>query len=394
MITSSVVVLAAAAVPAYAAINEPTPHVAVASASVSAAAVPGQYIVTLKHTGVHSSKLSGFKRIHDYGDGFAAKLTPAQLKKVQSDPNVAAIEQDQKVHIQATSPTPSPTPSTTPPPTTPPPPKSTTQTNPNWGPDRIDQHKLPLSHSYTYTHTGAGVDAYVIDTGIDTTLSQFQGRADSVYGRKGDCEGHGTHVAGIIGSKTYGVAKGVRLHAVQVLDCNGDGEYSDVIAGVKWVTKHHAKLSVANLSLAGPKSTALNNAVTALSKSGVFVAVAAGNDSADSCKYSPASAASVEAAAASTSKDKRATFSNYGKCVDIYAPGYGIKSTYPGGTAFMDGTSMASPFVAGVAALYKSAYGQKSFGTIQTWMHDHATNNVIIHNKTSTHNRLLYKSTL
>ncbi|GAA0359627.1 S8 family peptidase [Actinoallomurus spadix] len=399
MIASSVVALGAAAVPAYAAITGPAPHVAVVSASVSADAVPGQYIVTLKRAGARSSKLSGFHRIHDYGDGFAAKLTPAQLRKVQTDPNVAAIEQDKIVKIQGTTPTPTPsaTPTTAPPttpPTTPTPPTKTTQKNPNWGPDRIDQHKLPLSHSYTYTHTGKGVDAYVIDTGIDTTLSQFGGRADSVYGGKGDCEGHGTHVAGIIGSRTYGVAKEVKLHAVKVLGCNGQGKISDVIAGINWVTKHHASKSVANLSLGGDKSTALNSAVTKLSKSGVFVAVAAGNDSADSCKSSPASAASVEAVAASTSTDKRASFSNYGKCVDIYAPGNNIKSTVPGGTEFESGTSMASPFVAGVAALYKSTYGQKSFGTVQSWIHAHATNNVIQKNKSNTHNRLLYKSTL
>jgi subtilisin family serine protease len=214
-----------------------------------------------------------------------------------------------------------------------------------------------------------------------------------VYG-SADCNGHGTHVAGIIGSKSYGVAKSVRLHAVQVLDCNGEASTSDVIAGVDWVREHHAAKSVANLSLGGSKSTALNDAVTALSKSGVFVAVAAGNENADSCKESPASAASVEATAASSSNDTRASFSNYGKCVDIYAPGVNVKSTYQGGTAYLSGTSMASPFVAGVAALYKSTYGQATFGTIQTWMTAHANNNRIKSNKASTYNRLLYKSTL
>ncbi|WP_345367112.1 S8 family peptidase [Actinoallomurus liliacearum] len=369
MIATSAVAVAAAAVPAYAAITKPSAQVAVASAAVSSQAVPGQYIVTMKRTGARLSRVSGLRHVHDFTNGFAAKLSPEQLKKVQSDPNVAAIEQDQ---IYRTT---------------------TTQTPVNWGPDRIDQRKLPLSHSYKYTHTGADVDAYVIDTGIDTTLSQFQGRADTVYG-KADCNGHGTHVAGIIGSKTYGVAKGVKLHGVQVLDCDGEGSTSDVIAGINWVIAHHAAKSVANLSLGGSKSTALNNAVTKLSKSGVFVAVAAGNDNGDSCKTSPSSAASVEAVAASTSSDKRASFSNYGKCVDIYAPGYGIKSTVPGGTAFESGTSMASPFVAGVAALYKSTYGQKTFGTVQSWIHSNATNNVIKNNKANTHNRLLYKSTL
>jgi subtilisin family serine protease len=369
VIASSAVAIAAAAVPAYLSTTGSSPHVAVVSASSSTEAVPGQYIVTMKRTGARLSRLSGLRHVHDFGDGFAAKLTPSELKKVQSDPNVAAIEQDQIVRI------------------------NTTQQNPNWGPDRLDERKLPLSHSYTYKHTGAGVDAYVIDTGIDTSLSQFGGRANTVYGGS-DCNGHGTHVAGIIGSRTYGVAKGVKLHAVKVLNCDGEGTTSDVIAGIKWVTKNHAAKSVANLSLGGSKSTALNNAVTALSKSGVFVAVAAGNENTDSCKKSPASAASVEAVAASSSSDTRASFSNYGKCVDIYAPGVNVKSTWLGGTAFASGTSMASPFVAGVAALYKSTYGQKSFGTVQSWIHSHATSGVIKKNKASTHNRLLYKSSL
>lgn len=367
VIASSAAALAAAAVPAYAAIARPAAQVAVASAATGG--VPGQYIVTMKHAAGRISALGALPVVHRFDGGFAARLTPAQLTKLRRDPNVAAIEQDQIVRIE------------------------TTQKSPTWGLDRIDERKLPLSHSYTYKHTGSGVDAYVIDTGIDTSLSQFGGRANMVYGAK-DCNGHGTHVAGIIGSKSYGVAKSVRLHGVRVLDCDGAGTISDVLAGIDYVIKHHGAKSVANMSLGGAKSTALNNGVTKLSKSGVFVAVAAGNDNANSCNESPASAASVEAVAASASNDTRASFSDYGKCVDIYAPGVNIKSTYLGGTAYLSGTSMASPFVAGVAALYKSAYGQHTFGVVQTWIHDHATTGVIKNNKTSTHNRLLYKSTL
>lgn len=366
LIASAAVACTGASVPAYAAITTPVPRVAVMSASSNG--IAGQYIVTVKHRD-RLSRMIGFPTIHRFDDGFAARLTPAQLKKMQSDPNVAGIEQDQIATID------------------------TTQQNPTWGLDRIDQRVLPLSHSYTYKHTGAGVDAYVIDTGIDTSLSQFDGRANTVYG-KTDCNGHGTHVAGIIGSRSYGVAKSVRLHGVQVLDCDGSGTYSAVIAGIDWVIKHHATRSVANLSLGGPKSTALNNAITKLSKSGVFVAVAAGNDNGNACSGSPASAASVEATAASASNDTRASFSDYGTCVDIYAPGVNVKSTYPGGTASMSGTSMASPFVAGVAALYKSAYGQRSFGTIQQWMTAHATNGAIKGNKPGTYNRLIDKSSL
>lgn len=343
-----------------------TPRVAVAMAADNG--VKGQYIVTVKHPS-QVSRVIGFPTLHRFTRGFAAKLSPAQLDKVRRDPDVAAIEQDQVMKI------------------------ATTQKNPTWGLDRLDERVLPLSRSYTYKHTGAGVDAYVIDTGIDTALSQFGGRANTVYG-KADCNGHGTHVAGIIGSTSYGVAKKVRLHAVQVLDCNGSGSTSDVIAAIDWVRKNHARLSVANLSLGGPKSKALNDAVTALSRSGVFVAVAAGNDNASACGESPASAVSVEAVAASSSTDTRASFSDYGSCVDIYAPGVHIKSTFPGGTRYLDGTSMASPFVAGVAALYKSAYGQATFGTIQKWMTAHATLGKIKSNKSGTPNRLLNKSSL
>jgi subtilisin family serine protease len=356
--------VACAAVPLSASVA--APRVAVAMAADNG--VKGQYIVTVKNPS-QVSRVIGFPTVHRFAGGFAAKLSPAQLDKVRRDPDVAAIEQDQVMKI------------------------ATTQQNPTWGLDRLDERVLPLSHSYTYKHTGAGVDAYVIDTGIDTTLSQFGGRADTVYG-DADCNGHGTHVAGIIGSTSYGVAKKVKLHAVQVLGCDGSGDTSDVIAGIDWVRKHHAARSVANISLGGPKSRALNDAVTALSRSGVFVAVAAGNDSANACGGSPASAASVEAAAASDSTDTRASFSDYGSCVDIYAPGVHIKSTYPGGTAYLSGTSMASPFVAGVAALYKSAYGQATFGTIQRWMTDHATIGKIKKNTTGTHNRLLNKGSL
>jgi subtilisin family serine protease len=364
--------IACAAIPAYAVLAHPTPHVAVVAAADNG--VAGQYIVTMKHPS-HVSHVIAFPTVHRFTNGFAARLNPAQLKKVQSDPDVAAIEQDTVMKISTTQMA------------------GTTQPSPTWGLDRIDEGPLPLSHTYSYTHTGSGVDAYVIDTGIETTLSQFGGRADTVYGGA-DCNGHGTHVAGIIGSKSFGVAKSVRLHAVQVLGCDGSAPTSDVIAAVDWVREHHAAKSVANLSLGGSKSTALNDAVTALSKSGVFVAVAAGNENADACKSSPASAASVEATAASSSSDTRAAFSNYGTCVDIYAPGVNIRSTYQGSTAYLSGTSMASPFVAGVAALYKSAYGQATFGTIQTWMADHANNNRIKSNKAGTHNRLVYKSTL
>lgn len=359
-----------AGLPAYAS-AAPEPKVTV-EAAPGGDAVPGQYIVTLKSPARTPRTLG--TTLARYADGFAARLTPSQLTTLRRDPAVAAIEQDQI--IKAT----------------------TVQKKPTWGLDRIDETALPLSHTYSYKHTGAGVNAYVIDTGIDTSLAQFGGRADVAYDALGgngkDQNGHGTHVAGIIGSRSYGVAKSVRLHSVRVLNSKGQGTLSQVIAGVNWVTKHHAGKAVANLSLGGGKSTAFNKAVTKLSRSGVFVTVATGNDGKDSCKTSPASAASVEAVGATSSKDVRPSFSNYGKCLDIYAPGVNVYSTLPGGTGFGTGTSMASPFVAGAAALYKSAYGDKSFGTIQKWLAKNATKGKVKKNKAHTHNYLLNKRSL
>ncbi|HEY7487493.1 MAG TPA: S8 family peptidase [Streptosporangiaceae bacterium] len=353
-------------------------HVRVALAN-DGTGIKGQYIVTLRSGASPVAKAAKYRWLHRFGNsinGFAARLSTTDLHRLAADRDVVSIEQD-KVY-RAT----------------------TTQSSPTYGLDRIDQRSLPLNKKYTYTSTGSGVNAYVIDTGIDTGHSQFGGRADVVYDGVGDgmngqdCNGHGTHVAGIIGSKTYGVAKSVKLHAVRVLDCTGSGTLSTVIAGVNWVAAHKAAKSVANMSLGGAKSTSLNNAVTALSKSGVFLTVAAGNEGQNACNTSPASAGWVEATGATNSKDTRMSWSNYGGCVDIYAPGSNVWSTYPdGGTAMLSGTSMASPFVAGVAALYKGAKGEASFPTVQSWLHTNAGAKVKSL-PSGSHNRLLYKSTL
>lgn len=343
--------------------------------------IQGQYIVTLRSGVSSTAKAAKFRSLRRYGqalNGFSARLSGAQLSLLRADRDVMAIEQDRIYRA------------------------NTTQTNPTYGLDRIDQRSLPLNKKYSYTSTGAGVNAYIIDTGIETAHPQFGGRADVAYdnigdGMKGqDCNGHGTHVAGIIGSKTYGVAKAVKLHAVRVLDCDGTGTLSGIIDGVNWVKAHKAAKAVANMSLGGSKSTALNNAVTALSKSGVFLAVAAGNDSADACATSPASADWVEATGATNSKDARTSWSNAGRCVDIYAPGSNVWSTYTGnGTAMLSGTSMAAPFVTGVAALYKAAKGDASFPTVQKWLHSNAGAKVTgLPAGSGSHNRLLYKSTL
>ncbi|WP_433466040.1 S8 family peptidase [Spirillospora sp. CA-128828] len=343
--------------------------------------VPGSYIVTLKSgaspdAAAKNVKATGVKRFDGVLNGFAARLNTDQLGKLRRDHRVAAIEQDQVVTADTTQRAPLP-----------------------WGLDRIDQRSAKLSKSYYYKSSGLGVNAYVIDTGLDVRHTEFGGRASIAWtasrfnGDGRDCAGHGTHVAGIIGSKTYGAAKSVRLRALRVLDCKGEGSMSDVVAAVNWVRTHAAKPAVANLSLGGPKSTALNTAVTNLSKSGVFTSVAAGNENADACKTSPAGAGWVMAVGATTKYDNRASFSNWGKCVDINAPGYGIYSTWPGGGhKSLSGTSMATPYVSGVAALYLSTHRTATFPTVQKWLNDNSTHS--LKNLRSQANRLLYKGKL
>ncbi|GLW64387.1 hypothetical protein Arub01_26310 [Actinomadura rubrobrunea] len=343
--------------------------------------VPGSYIVTLKDGASAAStaarvKARSVRRFGGALNGFAATLNTEQLDELRRRRDVVAIEQDQIYRATAK------------------------QSSPPWGLDRIDQRKLPLSKSYSYKNTGSGVTAYVIDSGIAWSHPQFEGRAKSVWHAPSfsdgwDCDGHGTHVAGTIGAKTYGVAKKVNLRSLRVLDCQGNGRLSDVIAAVDWTRKNAVKPAVANLSLGGPKSTALNTALTNLSKSGVFVAVAAGNENKNACNYSPASAGWVQAVGAATIHDNRATFSNYGSCVDIFAPGYGITSAWPGGgKASLTGTSMASPHVAGVAALYLQTHRSASFPTVQKWLNDNATKSRLGRIPKGTANRLLYKAGL
>ena len=366
----------AAALPAQAA---PTPAPLVAATGQS---VPGSYVVVLRD-GADAKGLVrslGVRAKHTYAsalDGFAATLTASQLDRVRRDPAVVSVEQDQVVRADATQPTGSGL----------------------YGLDRTDQRALPLSGSYTYGTTASGVTAYVIDTGIATSHPDFGGRAANVYDALGgngqDCNGHGTHVAGTIGGATYGLAKGVALRGVRVLGCDGSGSTAGIIAAVDWVRANAQRPAVANLSLGGGYSSSLNTAITNLSNSGVFTAVAAGNENQDACRVSPASAAAATTVAASDRADTRASFSNYGSCVDTYAPGVAIQSTWlSGGTNTISGTSMASPHVAGVGALYKGARGDAASSTVDSWIKSNATTNVIRSNRTNTVNRLLFSAGL
>jgi subtilisin family serine protease len=344
-------------------------------------AIEGSYIVVLrdeveaKGKAKEKAERKGGKLKHAYEavlNGFAAELNEEALAEMRADPDVLYVEEDQAVSI------------------------NTTQSNATWGIDRIDQRNRPLSGTYTYTSTGAGVRAYIIDTGIRPTHSQFGTRASTVYGSN-DCNGHGTHVAGTIGGSTYGVAKGVLLRGVQVLSCSGSGSWSGIIAGMDWVRVNHIKPAVANMSLGGGFSSSVNTAANNLANSGVFVAVAAGNSNANACNYSPASASNVTSVMSSTSSDAKSSFSNFGSCTHVYAPGSSITSAWhTSNTAIntISGTSMASPHVAGVAALYKATFGDASYSTIRSWIINNSTTGVISGNPTGTPNRLLYKSTL
>ena len=352
-------------------------------------AVPGQYIVVLQNNVADPAAVAkdlvtaaGGTLLRVYTSalkGFAARLSAPAAAALQANPLVASVEADQMMRADVT--------------------QAMDANGDPWGLDRIDQSALPLSSTYTYTSTGAGVHAYIIDTGIWTLHPEFGGRADNVfdaYHATGeDCNGHGTHVSGTIGAATYGVAKGVSLHGVRVLSCAGLGLNSDVIAGVDWVTANHVNPAVANMSLGGGKSPALDQAVTNLWNSGVFLAVAAGNDNVDACTESPSGAPSVFTVAASEKTDAKASYSNWGTCVEIYAPGSAIVSTYLGGTTMsLSGTSMATPHVVGVAALYKAMNGNQPSGTVGNWLTTNATSGVITGNPAATPNLLLFKGTL
>jgi subtilisin family serine protease len=279
------------------------------------------------------------------------------------------------------------------------------QPNASWGLDRIDQRYLPLDRYYGYHNNGEGVNAYVIDTGILPTHSEFVGRAVALYDavdREGtaiDCNGHGSHVAGIIGGRTFGVAKRVQLFGVRVLNCQGTGTWSDVIDGVNFVTWHHRQPSqqgipaVANMSLAGSTNRAAEAAVRNSIRAGVTYVVAAGNGNADAAGYSPAGLVEAITVGATDRYDSRAEFSNYGSTLDIFAPGVSITSAWIGGVdmyATATGTSMASPHVAGVVALYLQDHRAASPATVRSAVVGNSTVGLIINPGQESPNRLLF----
>jgi len=345
--------------------------------------IPGQYIIVLKDGADPRSVAAIAKATPEFVYqnavlGFSAQLNQGQLNALQHNPNVAYIEEDMVVTADAT------------------------QSGATWGLDRIDQRNRPLNGTYTYTPTGSGVKAYIIDTGILGGHSEFRtNRVIAGYtaisdGRgTTDCNGHGTHVAGTVGGITYGVAKSVTLVPVRVLNCSGSGTNSGVIAGMDWVVSNHGagQPAVANMSLGGAASTTTDAAVNRMISDGVTVVVAAGNENQNACNVSPARVAAAITVGATTSSDARASYSNFGSCVDLFAPGSSITSawyTSTTATNTISGTSMASPHVAGVAALYLQGSPSASPSTVKSAIINTSTTGVVSGAGSGSPNRLVY----
>ena len=358
--------------------------------------VQGHYIIVLKDTSarldnesaargpraadiaVQMANQHGAKLTRTYSHalrGFSVEATDKQLAELLLDNRVAYVEEDGIVTASAT------------------------QTGATWGLDRSDQRDLPLNSSYTYDTTASNVNAYIIDTGVLGSHAEFAGRMIGGYtaitdaNGTNDCNGHGTHVAGTVAGSTYGIAKGAKISPIRVLGCTGSGTNAGVIAGMDWVAANHIKPAVANMSLGGGASASTDTAVANMTNAGVVVVVAAGNDNADACGFSPARAASAITVGSTTNTDARSSFSNFGTCLDIFGPGSSITSSwYTSTTATntISGTSMASPHVAGVAALYMAANPTASVTTVTNAIINGSTANKVSSPGTNSPNRLLY----
>ncbi|MFW1841415.1 S8 family peptidase [Acinetobacter pittii] len=363
----------------------------VLSSSEAKGIIKNQYIVILnKDVGSSNefaqgiAKQHGGKVLQTYDavlKGFAIYLPDvagtAFVEAMKKNPKVVSVENDTIMKIDAT-----------------------TQSNPDWGLDRIDQRNLPLDSAYSYLQTGSGTTAYIVDTGILSTHQQFSGRVLSGYtaisdgNGTSDCHGHGTHVAGTVGGSTYGVAKNVSLVPIRILGCDGSGASSNVIAGLDWILKNGKKPAVVNMSLGGEANASLDSAVENLFNNGYVMVVAAGNSNTDACSSSPARVSKAITVAATDSTDTRASYSNYGSCVDIFAPGSQINSSWIGSntaTKVLNGTSMATPHVAGVVAEMLQSTPTATPQTISTNLLNQASSNVV-KNPSGSPNRLLYKS--
>ncbi|MFX5739348.1 S8 family peptidase, partial [Acinetobacter baumannii] len=339
--------------------------------------IKNQYIVILnkdigpaKDFAQNIAKQHGGRILQSYDSalkGFAIYLPDtagtAFIEAMKKNPQVLSVENDTVVNIDAT-----------------------TQTNPDWGLDRIDQKALPLNSTYSYSQTGTGTTAYIVDTGILSTHQEFSGRVLNGYtaisdgNGTTDCNGHGTHVAGTVGGTTYGVAKNVKLVPVRILGCDGSGASSNVIAGLDWILKNGSKPAVVNMSLGGAASSSLDSAVENLYNNGYVMVVAAGNSNTDACTSSPARTSNAITVAATDNTDTRASYSNYGSCVDIFAPGSQINSSWIGSntaTKVLNGTSMATPHVAGVVAELLQSTPTATPQTITSNLLNQATSDVV-----------------
>ncbi|CAM4128985.1 S8 family serine peptidase [Kibdelosporangium persicum] len=344
--------------------------------------VKDSYVVVLKNAQQTAEALGqkyGGSVTHKYKaalTGFATTMSEAQARRLAADPAVQYVQANRTLRITDTQ-----------------------QNPPSWGLDRIDQRDLPLDNAYTYATTASNVNAYILDTGIRLSHQTFGGRAVTGFdaitsgGTANDCHGHGTHVAGTVGGTQYGVAKGVKLYAVRVLNCQGSGTTAQVVAGIDWVTANAVKPAVANMSLGGGVDTALDDAVKRSVAAGVTYAIASGNSNANACNYSPARVPEAITVNATANNDARASFSNYGTCTDIFAPGQSIVSSWSTSdtaTNNISGTSMATPHVAGAAALYLSANPTATPAQVSSALVSAASSDKVTSPGSGSPNKLLY----